>query len=112
MKLPALGIEYVPFTATADFELDGTLEFHVSTDPGYPGASATWVAGTWTDVEVIEENGDHVRTFTALLAGSAVPSGDVPPSAQQLSAGTNYVYVRLTDSPEIVIRPAGRVTGL
>lgn len=112
MKLPALGIEYVPFTATADFTLDGTIEMHVSLSQDYPGAAATWVPATWSAPEVIEDNGDHVRTFTALLAGSAVASGDVPPSALQLAAGTNYAYIRLTDSPEIIIRPAGRVQAL
>ena len=107
MRLPALGIEYVTFRATADFVLDGTLEVTITETDDEPGADASWAAAAWSDVETIATNGDHVRPFEALLAGSAVA---VPGSATQLSAGVNYVWVRLTDTPEVIIRPAGRIT--
>lgn len=110
MKLPASGTEYYEFTATADFELDGTPEVFISSDQDYPAAGASWTAATWADVETIATNGDHVRAFIALLAGSAVDP--VPVGATQLVVGTNYAFFRLTDSPEVIIRPAGRVTGL
>jgi hypothetical protein len=104
MKLPALGVEYLDFTARADFELDGTLEVYVSTDSDYPG-DVTWSAASWLAAETVDEDGTHVRAFTVLVAGSAVVT---PGAATQAASGTNHVFVRLTDTPEIIIRPAGR----
>lgn len=110
MKLPAAGVEYVTFTVTADFTLDGSIEVHLSTTSGYPAVDATWSSATWSAAETIEADGDHVRSFQVLLAGSEAT--DPPVGSTQLDAGINYVYVRLDDNPEIIIRPAGQIEAL
>jgi hypothetical protein len=110
MKLPAAGVEYVTFTVSADFTLDGTIEVFIGTDDDYPAVDATWTAASWSGAETIGTDGDHVRAFQVLLAGSELVSP--PVGSAQLVAGLNYVFVKLTDNPEIVIRRAGRIEGL
>lgn len=109
MKLPALGVEYVTWTVTADFALDGTLEIFINTADEFPDADDTWTTASWLAAESVV--GDvHTRQFQALLAGSAVDP--VPGSAAQLSAGINYVFTKMDDDPEVIIRRAGRIEGL
>lgn len=109
MKIPALGVEYVTFTATADFALDGALEVHLRTATDYPPSTASWSAASWSAPEVVEGS-VRTRSFDVLLAGSAVDP--VPGGALVLNAGLNYVWVRLTDNPEVIIRSAGRIEAL
>lgn len=112
MKLPAAGVEYYTFTATADFDLTGTVAVYISTSESYPAVGVAWVPVDWSAPGVIEADGDRSRPFQVLLAGSAVPTAGVPAGALQLDAGMNYAFVKLTDNPEVIIRKAGKIEAL
>lgn len=108
MKVPAYGVEYATFEATADFTLDGTIEVYLHDTREYP-PSTGWTAASWAGPETVAGT-VRTRSFTVLLAGRLV--NPLPSGAQQLVLGQNYAFVRLTDSPEVIIRPAGKVEGL
>lgn len=110
MRIPATGVEYVTWTVTADFTLDGAIELNLGTSADYPAPGATWTAVAWSGAEVVEGS-VRTRPFQALLAGTAVDP--VPSGALTLTeAGIHHVWIRLTDNPEVIIRPAGRIEAL
>jgi hypothetical protein len=109
VKLPALGVEDVTLTVVANFALTGTLQTGATATNDYPGVDFTWADTAWSDVEVLEADGDHTRPFVLLLAGSAATP---PGGSLQLVSGVNYLWVKITSGSEVIIRPAGRVTAL
>lgn len=113
MKISPIGLEYVTWTVTADIVLDGTLTVHIRQDTGEPDSTSTFVPATWDGPETTStgQSGDiiHERAFTALVAGREVTP--LPAGALQVQRGQNYVWAKIADSPEVIVRPAGRIEG-
>lgn len=79
--------EYVAATITSSVTLDAqVVEFRF-------GPSAGWITGAWTGTAATQRQ-----------ARVLINSGNIP------AAGTYDLYVRVTDSPEIPIVNAGRIT--
>lgn len=84
------GIEYIKWTATGLPASPAVGSVEVSLDDG-----TTWHAATVTD--------GVIRLLVAH------PSVTEPGTAAVAVAGVKGMHVRLTDSPEVVIRDAGRL---
>lgn len=106
MDLPRTGIEYAHVTLTADVTLDGTPQVALVRTGDFP-EEADWNDADWVDVETV--SGDtHTRDARLLLAGPQAPS---PGTATVLPDRRVYLtFVRLADTPEVVIRSTGTVT--
>jgi len=87
MRIDRRGQEYARFPATGAPASAGTLE--VSFDDG-----ATWHPMTWNQAET---------AVTLLVSGPDMPN----PAGVVLKVGRNQPLIRLTDTPEVVIRSTG-----
>lgn len=93
MKLPRDGQEYANWTVTGGPD-DGTYQVKITK----PDASHTG----WLSAELVTPT--RIRL---LVAGPSKTSPDG--SATVLPLGTNGVEIRLTDTPEDVLRPGGSI---
>ena len=80
------GIVYNPTLDTVQFAFTSTMREPVPTD---------WVAGTW-------ETTGQGTFFAMCLIG--------PGGVTQLNTGTYFVWVKVTDSPEVPVKQAGSIT--
>lgn len=100
MDLYATSVEYAKWIITADVDLDGPVQVAFTAHSKAPGEDATWHPAAWV--------GDPAptRTCRLLVAGADAAA---PADAISLPAGLHGTWVRLQDTPEVVIRRAGTV---
>ena len=115
MKLPLDGIEYLRWVVNADGTLeDAVLDIALKDSKEAPEDSE-WFEVPWAD-EQAEVGTVFQRPFRLLLAGPEAgignpgDDGDQPLNgAIELSAGTTYFWIRVRNTPEVIIRQAGRI---
>ena len=95
VEIPSVSTEYARVKITADVTLGSqTVELAFLSSSTAEPVSGDWQAATWL--------GDEGTTrYAGVLIG---------PSALVLAEGTWWCWFRLTDSPEVPTRRAGRLT--
>lgn len=99
LTLSAASLEYVPVTVTAtkqgaEYNPTGDVVQFAFTSPGASLVGAQWFTGSW-DSTSPRPDGSFVAQC---LVG--------PGGAAQLAPGEYQVSVKITDSPEVPVKPA------
>ncbi|MFZ5852315.1 MAG: hypothetical protein ACOYY2_13105 [Actinomycetota bacterium] len=107
MRLNRTGAEYGTWTLSADVDLDGTVEVAFLPRGTEPDATTTWVTAAWSAPQTGVPP-QVSRAARLLLVGPE--TAPVPLGGHVLAVGEHVSWVRLTDTPEVVIRQGEAVT--
>jgi hypothetical protein len=92
------GVEYIHVPVVADVFLDMPVEMAFTGREG-PSFNTAWVAASWV--------GDLAMTRTARLLVRG--PGAEPTDGTPLPSGFYQCWIRLLDTPEVIVRKAGAV---
>lgn len=102
MEIYANSIEYAYVTVEADVPLDGQVQVGFRAYGEKPDGNTTWTDAEWVG------SVDTVRDFRVLLVGTNV--SPVPNGAVKMTRKRSFMFFKLPESPEVIIRPCGEVT--
>jgi hypothetical protein len=119
MKLPLDGIEYLRWTVNADGSLaTANLQVALKQTKDAP-LDSEWQDVPWSGADTATTSGTttlHTRPFRLLLAGPEAGQGNPRDAGDQplgaatvLPEGTTFFWIRVLNTPEVLIRQAGRI---
>lgn len=97
-------VEYISWEVTSNVELDGAPSVGFTPAGEMPTEATTWSYAEWAGSERTRAGKFH-RT-AQLLVGGPVTS---EPLARKLDSGKYTMWLKLSDTPEQIVRSAGTI---